>query len=176
MSRLQGKRFFCTIDLRKGYHQIRLTDRAAKLLAVTTHVGLFLPTTAPFGFHGLPAYFQNLISNVVLSGLDGTVCHSLIDDIAIGADTFEELLERLEQVLERIDKHDLRINGSKTTLNTRSAVFLGHIFDADGKVHLPKRMQAIEDLQHPDHRSKIKPLIGLLNYFRSHCGMDFAEL
>ena len=37
VSRLQGKRFFCTIDLRKGYHQIRLTDRAAKLLAVTTH-------------------------------------------------------------------------------------------------------------------------------------------
>ena len=53
--RLAGAKYFATADARSGYHQIRLTERAAELLCVITEDGLFTPKTAPFGLHGLPS-------------------------------------------------------------------------------------------------------------------------
>ena len=86
MARLRLKTRFATFDLRKGYHQCKLTDRAAKLLAVATQDGLVIPITAPFGFHGLPAQFQYYISKLVLKELDGNGIESFIDDLNVNAD------------------------------------------------------------------------------------------
>ena len=64
MRRLKGKSRFGVVDLRKGYHQVKLTRRASIILAVVTHQGIVIPVTAPFGFHGLPAQFQYYVSEV----------------------------------------------------------------------------------------------------------------
>ena len=85
MLRLKRKKRFATFDLRKGYHQCRLTKRAALLLAVATQDGLVIPITAPFGFHGLPAQFQFFISKEVLEELDGNGIESFIDDLNVNA-------------------------------------------------------------------------------------------
>ena len=125
MRRLKGKSRFGVVDLRKGYHQVKLTRRASIILAVVTNQGIVIPVTAPFGFHGLPAQFQYYVSEVVLGELDGNGVGAFIDDLSINADTFEEFLYLLEQLFVKLDKWDLRINGSKTELNLPSCTYLG---------------------------------------------------
>ncbi len=55
---LAGSKYFCTLDLRSGYHQLKLTPKASRLMAAITPHGLFEPITAPFGLHGVPAHFH----------------------------------------------------------------------------------------------------------------------
>jgi hypothetical protein len=57
-ARLAGSKFFCTLDLRSGYHQLKLTPNTSKLMEVITPQGLYEPVAAPFGLHGLPSYFR----------------------------------------------------------------------------------------------------------------------
>ena len=133
MARLRLKTRFATFDLRKGYHQCKLTDRAAKLLAVATQDGLVIPITAPFGFHGLPAQFQYYISKLVLKELDGNGIESFIDDLNVNANEFEELIRLIRELFTRLDEWDLRINGSKTVINVPSCTYLGHEVDGEGR-------------------------------------------
>jgi hypothetical protein len=69
-ARLAGSKYFCTLDLRSGYHQLKLTPKASRLMAAITPHGLFEPITAPFGLHGLPAHFQMLMSTQVFNGIE----------------------------------------------------------------------------------------------------------
>ena len=176
MARLRLKTRFATFDLRKGYHQCKLTDRAAKLLAVATQDGLVIPITAPFGFHGLPAQFQYYISKLVLKELDGNGIESFIDDLNVNANEFEELIRLIRELFTRLDEWDLRINGSKTVINVPSCTYLGHEVDGEGKRHTRKRMSGIQNMQRPHDRQQIKAFMGGVNYLREHLGIDFAEL
>ena len=176
MARLRLKTRFATFDLRKGYHQCKLTDRAAKLLAVATQDGLVIPITAPFGFHGLPAQFQYYISKLVLKELDGNGIESFIDDLNANADNFEELFRLIRELFLRLDEWDLRINGPKTTINVPSCIYLGHEVDGDGKRHTQNRMTGIQNMRRPYDRHQVKAFMGGVNYLREHLGLDFAEL
>ena len=175
LQRLKGKKRFGVVDLRKGYHQVKLTKRASLILAVITHQGIVIPVTAPFGFHGLPAQFQYYVSELVLGELDGHGVEAFIDDLNINADTFEEFLELLEQVFVKLDKWDLRINGSKTELNLPSCIYLGRHIDGEGRQHKEDRLAGIEKIQRPYDKHQTKSFMSLVNYFREHCGMDFAD-
>ena len=175
LQRLKGKKRFGVVDLRKGYHQVKLTRRASLILAVITHQGIVIPVTAPFGFHGLPAQFQYYVSELVLGELDGHGVEAFIDDLNINADTFEEFLELLEQVFVKLDKWDLRINGSKTELNLPSCIYLGRHIDGEGRQHKEDRLAGIEKIQRPYDKHQTKSFMSLVNYFREHCGMDFAD-
>ena len=158
MLRLKRKKRFATFDLRKGYHQCRLTKRAALLLAVATQDGLVIPITAPFGFHGLPAQFQFFISKEVLEELDGNGIESCIDDLNVDAmdPDFEELFELIKILFQRLDKWDLRINGAKSVINVPSCIYLGHEVDGEGKQHTAKWVQGIQNMQRPYDRHQVK--------------------
>ena len=162
MLRLKRKKKFATFDLRKGYHQCRLTKRAALLLAVATQDGLVIPITAPFGFHGLPAQFQFFISKEVLDELDGNGIESFIDDLNVNAMDFEELFELIKILFQRLDKWDLRINGAKSVINVPSCIYLGHEVDGEGKQHTAKRVQGIQNMQRLCSHANLVLLIGLM--------------
>lgn len=176
LRRIAGKKYFCKLDMLKGYHQVKLEDDAAKLLTVATPHGLFVPVTCPFGFHGLPAYFQQMISQNVLGDLDGHGVESFLDDMLVCGDTFEEMLANLRKVFERLEAWNLRLNGAKCEMNLREAVFLGHLVDGQGHRHTDKRVEGLEKMQRPFDRTQLKSFLGLVNYFREHLGADFAEI
>ena len=174
--RLAGSSYFSTGDMLKGFHQLRLTERASKLLAVITSVGMFLPVTCPFGYHALPSHFQFLLSNTVLGDLEGKGVESFVDDICCHGRTFEEMLSNLRKVFERLRKWNLRLNGKKTILGARECVFLGHRVDGEGHSHTEDRTAAVTRMQRPYDRQQLRSFLGLTNYFRQHLLMDFAEL
>ena len=174
--RLAGAKYFATADARSGYHQIRLTERAAELLCVITEDGLFTPKTAPFGLHGLPSYFQQAMSEIVFKDIETFGVETFLDDINVNATNFEDFLSRLREVFTRLREWELRLNGGKTTLGGSECTYLGHHVDGDGFKHLERRFEALKNIQPPKNRSEVKSFLGLVNYFRESGGMDFAYM
>jgi hypothetical protein len=140
--RLAGAKYFATADARSGYHQIRLTERAAELLCVITEDGLFTPKTAPFGLHGLPSYFQQVMSEIVFKDIETFGVETFLDDINVNATNFEDFLARLREVFTRLRQWELRLNGGKTTLGGSECVYLGHHVDGEGFKHLERAVRS----------------------------------
>ena len=175
-ARLAGSKYFCTLDLRSGYHQLKLTPKASRLMAAITPHGLFEPITAPFGLHGLPAFFQMQMSTLVFNGIETRGVETFIDDIVVHAADFDTLLIRLRDVLERLAKWNLRVNGAKTILGGSECTFLGHTVDGAGHKHTEKRVEALQAMRAPTDKGQLRSFIGCVQYFREHLGMDAAAL
>ena len=109
----------------KGHFQLRLDDEAQELLAIRTPDALYYPLTLPFGPASGPAQFQMRVSEV-LGDLEGHGVASYIDDLGLYSTTFEEYLQRLQTMLERLDSYDIRLNGAKCQFGQKSMDFLGH--------------------------------------------------
>ena len=75
---------------------------------------------------------------------------SYIDDLGLYATTFEEYLQRLQTMLERLDSYDIRLNGGKCQFGQRSMEFLGHRVSEQGVEHTPERIEAIKNMTEHD--------------------------
>ena len=174
IERLQGSRFFGICDLYKGFYQLPLTPDTSELLGVVTPDGLFQPLCAPFGPKQVPAAFQKRVSEEVLPGLEGNGLESYIDDLCLHSRTFEEFLQNLRELLSRLQKFDLRLNGMKCKLGGSSVDFLGMNVDGDGVRHQESRKQGVKDIQAPKNRKQLKSFLGMGGYFRNHIS-NFAR-
>ncbi len=162
---LKGASIFSLIDLRQGYHQVKLAKEDCEKTAFTCHFGLFEYTRIPFGLTNAPSVFQRYM-NVVLSGLIGVACMVYLDDIVIfGADK-EQHDKHLRLVLDRLQKYRLTTQASKCTFGAKSIKLLGHIIDGDG-IHMdPAKGEAIRDAPPPTDPSGIKRFLGATGYYR----------
>ena len=95
-----GSKFFTTLDLAMGYHQVEVRPEDREKTAFNTPYGLFQYNVMPFGLATAPATFMRLMT-IVFSGMLYSTCLAYLDDIIFGA-TFEEHLNRLEQALKRL--------------------------------------------------------------------------
>jgi hypothetical protein len=95
---LNGAKVFSKIDLRTGYHQLKVRESNIPKTAFTTRYGLFEYTVMSFGLTNAPAYFMNLMYKVFMKFLDKFVV-VFIDDILVYSKTEEEHAEHLRLVL-----------------------------------------------------------------------------
>ncbi|KAL0151937.1 hypothetical protein M9458_052744 [Cirrhinus mrigala] len=109
---LRGAKFFSTVDLASGYHQIAVSDRDRAKTAFTTPFGLFEYQRMPFGVCNGPSTFQ-LLMQAVMSDLIFQVLIVYLDDILLFSQTFEEHLERLEIVLKRLGETGSKKQGDE---------------------------------------------------------------
>jgi hypothetical protein len=101
LDRLKKAKFFSNIDLRSGYHQMKIREQDIPKTAFTTWYGLYEFVVVSFGLTNTPAYFMNLMNKVFMEELDKFVV-VFIDDILIYSETTEEHEEHLRIVLERL--------------------------------------------------------------------------
>ena len=174
--RLRGGKKFCNLDMLKGYHQVKCTQRAQLLLACATPDGIVIPTTCPFGFHGLPAYFQHLMDDVVFAGLGDEGLTVYMDDINTACRDNEHQLWLLEQIFIRMERYDLRFGGKKCFLNYPYSIFMGKKNDGDGCVHTDERIRAVTNMQRPHTKEQLGSFLGLCAYFSGHLGMQISSV
>jgi hypothetical protein len=101
---LNGTKVFSKIDLRTGYHQLKVRESNIPKTAFTTRYGLFEYTVMSFGLTNAPAYFMNLMNKVFMKFLNKFVV-VFIDDILVYSKTEEEHAEHLRLVLGTLREH-----------------------------------------------------------------------
>ena len=111
---LGGAKFFSTLDLRQGYWQVENDPETADKTTFITRKGAFKFKVLPFGLCNAPAVFQRLM-NLVMRGLTWEACLVFLDDIVVMSTTFEQHLERLRAVFERLRSANLKLKPSKVS-------------------------------------------------------------
>ena len=162
---LSGTKYFSTLDLCSGYWQIQLHPKVREKSAFTTHTGLYEFTRMPFGLCNAPATFQRLLQTV-LSGLEGKFCFVYIDDILVCSKSFEEHLQHLQEIFERLRKANLTLKPKKCSFLQRQVAYLGHVISSDGISPDPSKIQKVRDYPVPTDVKKVRQFLGLASYYR----------
>ena len=161
-----NSKFLTQIDMLKGYYQIALTEKAKEMSAFITPFGLFQYERLPFGMCNAPATFQRMVNHLV-QGLDGV--YAYLDDIVVVSETWEEHVDKLRVLFDRLRSLGLTINLAKSTFAKAQVKYLGHVIGS-GQI-LPKstNIQTILDYPKPKNRKEVMRFIGMTSYYRRFC-------
>ncbi|WVZ93840.1 LOW QUALITY PROTEIN: hypothetical protein U9M48_039794 [Paspalum notatum var. saurae] len=162
---LQGACVFSKIDLRSGYHQMKIRPSNIPKTAFITRFGLYEYTVMFFGLTNAPAYFMNLMNKVFMEYLDKFVV-VFIDDILIYSKTEEEHEEHLRLVLQKLREHKLYAKLSKCEFWLDQVPFLGHIVSKGGIMVDPSKISSVMDWKVPEVVKEVRGFLGLAGYYR----------
>lgn len=159
-----GSSWFSCLDLRSGFWQLKLAEKARPLTAFTIPgVGQFQYCVAPMGLAGSPASFSRLM-DVIMKDLTNIITY--IDDCLIHSRTPREHHGHLEDALMRLREHGLKINLDKCTIATRKIQYLGHQISGQGVSPGMDKAAAVSQASPPSNVKQVRSFVGLCNYFR----------
>ncbi|GJQ97930.1 putative reverse transcriptase domain-containing protein [Tanacetum coccineum] len=146
---LQGSSVYSKIDLRSGYHQLRVCDEDVPKTTFRTRYGHYEFQVMPFGLSNAPTVFMDLMNRVCRPYLDKFVI-VFIDDILIYSKTKEEHDAHLRLILELLKKEELYAKFLKCDFWLSKVQFLGHVIDSEG-IHVdPAKIESIKDWELPN--------------------------
>ncbi|GKC96067.1 putative reverse transcriptase domain-containing protein [Tanacetum coccineum] len=162
---LQGSKVYSKINLRSGYHQLRVREEDILKTAFRTRYGHYKFQVMPFGLTNAPAVFMDLMNRVCKPYLYKFVI-VFIDDILIYSKSKEEHVEHLKLILELLKKEELYAKFSKCEFWLSKVQFLGHVIDSEG-IHVdPAKIESIRDWASPKTPTEIRQFLGLAGYYR----------
>ncbi|GJX25998.1 putative reverse transcriptase domain-containing protein [Tanacetum coccineum] len=162
---LQGSSVYLKIDLRSGYHQLRVREEDILKIAFKTRYGHYKFQVMPFGLTNAPAVFMYLMNRVCKPYLDKFVI-VFIDDILIYSKNKEEHEGNLKLILELLKKEELYAKFTKCEFWIPKVQFLGHVIDSKG-IHVdPAKIESIKDWASPKNPTEIHQFLGLIGYYR----------
>ena len=171
---LVGAKVFSKIDLRSGYHQIKIRASDIPKTAFSTRYGLYEYLVMSFGLTNAPAYFMYLINSVFMLELDKFVV-VFIDDILIYSKNEEEHARHLRIVLTHLREHQLYAKFSKCAFWLEEIQFLGHVLSAKGIAVDPSKVKDILEWKPPTIVHQVRSFLGLAGYYRRFIP-DFSKL
>lgn len=157
----KGKEF-SKIDLREAYNQLEIDDESSKILAWSTHKGLFKINRLPYGISPASAIFQRVIEQLFEGKNDVT---NFLDDIIVTGENKEKHLKNLEMVFDILYKAGLRVKLSKCEFFKKVLCYLGHKISAEGLSKCDDKIKAIVEAPAPTNITQVKSFAGLVNYY-----------
>jgi hypothetical protein len=171
---MKGASVFSKIDLRSGYHQLKIRESDIRKTAFCTRYGLYEYIVMSFGLTNAPAYFMYLMNKVFMEYLYKFVV-VFIDDILIFSKTKEEHEKHLRMVLEKLRSNQLYAKFSKCEFWLTEVAFLGHVIFAGGISVDPSKVKDVLNWMPPTNASEIRSFLGLAGYYRRFT-KDFSKI
>jgi hypothetical protein len=161
---LSKTKVFSKIDLRSGYHQIKIRPQDIPKTAFSTRYGLYKYLVMSFDLTNAPAYFMYLMNSVFMPELDKFVI-VFIDDILVYSKNNEDHAEHLRIVLTRLRDHQLYAKFSKCEFWLKIVPFLGHVLSENGILVDPSKVQEVMYWKAPTMVHEVRSFLGLAGYY-----------
>lgn len=163
LNKLYACKFFTSLDCISGYWQIRLSERAKKLVAFTTTKGLYTFNFMPFGLCNANATFQRVIEKVIYNLVNSS---AYVDDILTYSKTFDDHLIHLKALFDRLKTANIKIKTSKCHIASDNIMFLGYRITSDGVCIDDSRIKSLKNYPKPTKTKNVKEFLGLTGYYR----------
>lgn len=162
---LAGSRWFSTMDLASGYNQVPVEEADKPKTAFCTPFGLFEWNRMPFGLCNAPSTFQRLMERL----FGDQQCQSLLlylDDIVVFSSSVRQHLDRMEVVLQRLQKEGLKVKLSKCAFFKEEVRYLGHVISSEGVSTDPDKIKAVTQWCCPTSVAELRSFLGFASYYR----------
>lgn len=172
---LSGNSWFSLLDQRQAYHQTFMAKESRPKTAFITPWGLYEWIRIPFGLKNAPAFFQRVMHNC-LDGL-GEFVVPYLDDLLIFSKTFEEHIDHIGKVLDKLSKAGVKLTAPKCDLFKRSVKYLGRIISEKGYKMDDTNIKAIQKFKEelPQTVGELRRLLGLIGQYRRFI-QDYAKI
>ena len=166
MESMVGARHFSCMDLKSGFWQVKMSEKACQYTAFTVgSMGMYEFLRMPYGLCNVPATFQRLMQNC-LGELNLTYTLIYLDDVIVYSRTEEEHLTRLRAVFKRFRESGLKLKPSKCNFFHTEINYLGHTMSAKGMEPGIDGIKAIVEMAPPTTYTGIRQFLGATGYFR----------
>ena len=162
---LGGSQFYSKIDLRSGYHQLKIKEQDILKTAFRTRYGHFKFLVMLFGLMNAPVAFMDLMNRVFRPYLDRFMI-VFIDDILVYSKTWEEHAQHLRIILQTLREHQLYAKKEKCDFWLTEVKFLGHVISGQGISVDPSKVETVLQWERPKNVAEIRSFLGLAGYYR----------
>ena len=170
----QNSKIFTVLDLKSGFHQIPLDPQTRHKTAFVTHDGNYQFKRLPYGLRNAPICFQNVMTQV-LRGINFKFALVYVDDIMVHSANFDEHLNHLSTIFQRLREANLKLQPKKCKFATDRVEYLGHFFTSQGIEVNPSKIESVKSFPQPKTQKNVREFLGLCNYYRKFIA-KFAEI
>ena len=173
LERLRGVKYMAKLDLKNAFFQILLKPDDREKTAFVFDNALYQYRALPQGLVHSPANLCRIMYEILRPF--AAFAYPYMDDVAIVAQTFEELVLYCELVFKALGKAGMKISGKKTVIGVQEMIFLGHKITPDGIYPDPSKVHNIQEWKQPKTVTQLRQFLGMTNYLRKFI-RDYAAL
>jgi hypothetical protein len=167
LDKLTGAKYFSSLDLQTGFHQVPIQERDIEKTAFRTPFGHYEWTVLPLGLCNSAPTFQMVMNNTFKDYVDKFVL-VYMDDILIFSKSEEEHKVHLKLVLERLRECNFKLRLKKCSFSHTQLKYVGHIVSEEGIKADPAKTSTVEDWPVPSSVADVRQFTGFANYFRKY--------
>jgi hypothetical protein len=165
LDQLKNVFYFTKLDLRSGYHQIRVAEHDVRKNSFKTKQGFFEWLFMPFWIFNAPKTFMHVMNDVFMPFLDDFVI-AYLDEILVFSGIWDEHVRHVKKVLDTLQRENLYVKLSKCEFGKNTLVYLGHIVGGGQLKIDPSKIDVIVNWSEPKNVTEMRSFFGVVWYWR----------